>query len=88
MSHFQIELLSHNGVPGRREVPPFAGAIIDLPAGMSDNNPLDAVGHTVTHEGRKFTYAYSVDFPTNGFYCFREKVEGKPSKWALARLAA
>jgi hypothetical protein len=86
-NHFQIELLSHNGVVGHqgREVSPFDGAIIDLLPTMTDG--LTPVGFTIHHEGRAFTYAYTVDFPTNGFYCFREKVQGKPSLWAQRRAA-
>lgn len=80
---YQIELLSHNGVPGRHAVSPFAGMILDIPKKglIYQAGPNNGI----MYEGREFTHAYDVEFPTNGFHCYRERVTTAPSKWALAQ---
>lgn len=71
-------LIEHNGATGRSPVLPFAGAIIPLPA--EPYGPIE-------YEGRRFTYAHSVEFDTNGYHLYREQKTGKPSQWALLRQA-
>lgn len=71
----QIELQSHNGLIGRDEsIAPFDSRILDGHlVGIADMTqvPKDA---QIKFEGRLFTYAYTVAFPSNGFFVFRETV--------------
>jgi hypothetical protein len=76
--HFEIELLEHNGVyskDGAKVVQPFAGMV--LPAGpynMNCDPVADFHEQMIVFDGRSFTYSHTVDFPTNGYHCFRERL--------------
>jgi hypothetical protein len=85
---YQIDLLAHSGVIGANPVEPFAGHTMRLEEQYFADTSEDDIRRDIIHEGnREFTYSHTERKPELTTYFFREKVETKPSDWALAQAA-